>query len=91
MLIGIFMHFNRKSFKQTVKTLIRGRKMWDLICVCIVCICSKNGTPGLTLNLPNRRKAEFANNVEQDVMAHNHNEPSHLDLQCLPSNFLFST
>ena len=34
--------------------------------------------------MPNTRRAEFANTVDPDEMAHN--EPSHLDLQCLPSS-----
>ena len=33
--------------------------------------------------------AEFANTVDPDETAHN--EPSHLDLQCLPSSLFFST
>ena len=33
---------------------------------------------------PNTTKAEFANTVDPDETAHN--EPSHLDLQCLPSS-----
>ena len=37
----------------------------------------------LTLKAPNTTIAEFANTVDPDEMAHN--EPSHLDLQCLPS------
>ena len=36
----------------------------------------------LTLKAPNTTKAEFANTVDPDEMAHN--EPSQLDLQCLP-------
>ena len=43
----------------------------------------------LTCNAPNTTIAEFANTVDPDEMAHN--EPSHLDLQCLPSIFDFST
>ena len=38
----------------------------------------------LTHNTPNRTIAEFTNTVDPDEMAHN--EPSHLDLQCLPSS-----
>ena len=34
------------------------------------------------LTPPNTTIAEFANTVEPDEAAHN--EPSHLDLQCLP-------
>ena len=36
----------------------------------------------LTLKAPNTTIAEFANTVDPDETAHN--EPSHLDLQCLP-------
>ena len=32
--------------------------------------------------------AEFANSVDLDEVAHN--EPRHLNLQCLPSSFEFS-
>ena len=35
----------------------------------------------LTLKAPNTTIAEFANTVDPDETAHN--EPSHLDLQCL--------
>ena len=38
----------------------------------------------LTHNEPNTTIAEFANTVDPDETAHN--EPSHLDLQCLPSS-----
>ena len=38
----------------------------------------------LTRKAPNTLIAEFANTVDPDEMAHN--EPSHLDLQCLPSS-----
>ena len=41
-------------------------------------------TQYLTLKAQNATKAEFANTVDPDEMAHN--EPSHLDLQCLPSS-----
>ena len=34
--------------------------------------------------MPNTTKADIANTVDQDETAHN--EPSHLDLQCLPSS-----
>ena len=34
--------------------------------------------------VPKRLWLTFANSVDQDEMAHN--EPSHLDLQCLPSS-----
>ena len=34
--------------------------------------------------MPNTTKAEFANTVDPDEIAHN--EQSHLDLQCLPSS-----
>ena len=37
----------------------------------------------LTLKAPNTTIAEFANPADPDETAHN--EPSHLDLQCLPS------
>ena len=38
----------------------------------------------LTLKAPNTTtEAEFANTADPDETAHN--EPSHLDLQCLPS------
>ena len=39
----------------------------------------------LTLELPEMKIAEFANNINLDEMAHN--EPPHLDLHCLPSSF----
>ena len=38
----------------------------------------------LSLKAPNTTKAEFADTVDPDDMAHN--EQSHLDLQCLPSS-----
>ena len=38
----------------------------------------------LTPKAPNTTIAEFANTVDPDEMAHI--EPSHLDLQCLPSS-----
>ena len=38
----------------------------------------------LTLKVPNTTIAEFANTADSDETAHN--EPSHLDLQCLPSS-----
>ena len=41
----------------------------------------------LTRKAPNPTKAEFANAVDPDETAHN--EPSHLDLQCLPSSLSF--
>ena len=41
----------------------------------------------LTLKAPNTTIAEFANTADPDEMAHN--EPSHLDLQCLPSKLWF--
>ena len=41
-------------------------------------------TMKLALKAPNTSKAEFANTVDPDETAHN--EPSHLDLQCLPSS-----
>ena len=37
----------------------------------------------LTLKAPNTTIAEFANTADPDETGHN--EPSHLDLQCLPS------
>ena len=37
----------------------------------------------LSCKAPNTTVAEFANTVDPDKMAHY--EPSHLDLQCLPS------
>ena len=40
----------------------------------------------LSLKAPNTTKAEFANTADPDEMAHN--EPSHLDLKCLPSSHL---
>ena len=40
----------------------------------------------LTCKVPNTTIAEFANTVDPDETAHN--EPSHLDLQCLPSSLL---
>ena len=41
----------------------------------------------LTMKVPSTSKAEFANTVDPDETAHSeaHGEPSHLDLQCLPS------
>ena len=41
----------------------------------------------LTDKAPNTTIAVFANTVDPDEMAHN--EPSHLDLQCLSSSFWF--
>ena len=38
----------------------------------------------LTVKAPNTTIAELANTVDPDETAHN--EPSHLDLQCLPSS-----
>ena len=38
----------------------------------------------LTLKAPNTTIAKFANTADPDETAHN--EPSHLDLQCLPSS-----
>ena len=38
----------------------------------------------LTLLVPELKIAEFANSVDLDEVAHN--EPSHLDLHCLPSS-----
>ena len=38
----------------------------------------------LTRKAPNATIAEFANTVDPDETAHH--EPSHLDLQCLPSS-----
>ena len=38
---------NRYSCQQTVKTLIRRRVLWRLICVCTVCLCPLKGTLGL--------------------------------------------
>ena len=38
----------------------------------------------LTLKAPITTIADFANTVDPDETAHN--EPSHLDLQCLPSS-----
>ena len=40
----------------------------------------------LTLNAPNTTKADFANTVDPEETAHN--EPSHLDPQCLPLSIL---
>ena len=40
----------------------------------------------LTLKAPNTTIAEFANTADPDETVHN--EPSHLDLQCLPSSIL---
>ena len=42
-----------------------------------------NAQNRLTLKAPNTTIAEFANTADPDETAHN--EPSHLDLQCLPS------
>ena len=41
------------------------------------------GSYTLTLKAQNTTTAEFANTADPDETAHN--EPSHLDLQCLPS------
>ena len=41
----------------------------------------------LNLKAPNTIKAAFANTVDPDETAHN--EPSHLDLQCLPASLKF--
>ena len=41
----------------------------------------------LTRKAPNTTIAELANTVDPDEIAHN--EPSHLDLQCLPSSLSF--
>ena len=41
----------------------------------------------LTRKAPNTTIAKFENTVDPDETAHY--EPSHLDLQCLPSSFLF--
>ena len=38
----------------------------------------------ITLEVPNTKTAEFTNTADPDEMAHY--EPSHLDLQCLPSS-----
>ena len=44
-----------------------------------------NLTPqSLTLQVPETKIAEFANNVDLDEVAHH--EPPHLDLHCLPSS-----
>ena len=40
--------------------------------------------PTLTCKVPNTTIAKFANTADPDETAHN--EPSHLDLQCLPSS-----
>ena len=37
----------------------------------------------LTLKVPEKKRAEFANRVDLDEVAHN--EPPHLDLHCLTS------
>ena len=48
---GVIFHFylifDRNSYKQTVKTLIRRLVLRRVICVCTVCLCPKNGTLGL--------------------------------------------
>ena len=49
-------------------------------------VTSHHGAP-LTRKAPNTTIAVFANTVDPDEMAHN--EPSHLDLQCLPSSLWF--
>ena len=38
--------------------------------------------------MPNTTTAEFANTIDSDETAYN--EPSHLDLQCLPSTLFFN-
>ena len=43
----------------------------------------------LTLKAPNTTIAEFANTADSGETAHD--EPSHLDLQCLSSSLEFST
>ena len=45
--------------------------------------CNEQMRKVLTLKAPNTTIAEFANTADPDETAHN--EPSHLDLQCLPS------
>ena len=45
---------------------------------------NKSASLGLTLKVLNTTIAESANTIGPDEMAHN--EPSHLDLQCLPSS-----
>ena len=49
--------------------------------------CGEWNFPSLTLKAPNTTIAEFANTVDPDETAHN--EPSHLDLQSLPSSLWF--
>ena len=39
--------FDRNSCEQTVETLFKRRILRRLIWVCTVCLCPKNGTPGL--------------------------------------------
>ena len=48
------------------------------------CKITQHAKSGLTLKAQNTTIAEFANTADPDEMAHN--EPSHLDLQCLPSS-----
>ena len=72
---------------QTVWTLIRPDNWSGLSWVQTVCQGHQQTTlvdKELTLKAPNTTKAEFANTVDPDETAHN--EPSHLDLQCLPSS-----
>ena len=54
-----------------------------LFCLPVCPIKRIPGLYGLTLKAPNTTIAEFANTADPDETAHN--EPSHLDLQCLPS------
>ena len=49
----------------------------NVVAACFVCLM-------LTRKAPNTTIAEFANTADPDETAHN--EPSHLDLQCLPSS-----
>ena len=40
----------------------------------------------LTLSVPGKKIAEFANSIHVDLDEVAHNEPPHLDLHCLPSS-----
>ena len=65
--------FDQKKIKMELQHDITSRMMF-----------ASDKSSGHTLNLkaPNTTKAAFANTVDPDENAHD--EPSHLDLQCLP-------
>ena len=66
----------------TVKTMIRlGGRCWAKISRCWFCDAAAHY---LTLKASNKTVAEFSNTADPDETAHN--EPSYLDLECLPSS-----